>query len=522
MFVLLVSLFFVTWKLQAHRTFFFDEWDMVLTRRSQGIEPLLRSHNGHLYLTTVGAYRLLFHFVGLSHYRPYSLLAFVGHGLVVIATFVAIRARRQALTAICGATTIAYLGSGWGNWIWPFQFGVMSATAFGLLAVATLDRDSRRRRVMSCVCLSIALASSGGGIAAAAGVAGRLVYERRWRALWIVGGPMSVYGLWYLRYGGSPRQGGALSAAPGFLAREFAAAIAGLAGRPLVWGMLAGGALLGYGFRALPRTRRELLLLDGGAIGIAMTLAAFWGLTALTRSAVAGPDTSRYVYVGSCLALVAVLRVLPDRQSWTGRLSILAAAGLCVWGGVAQVRRAADDLQRTASIVSSELGALELSEGPIPSDYRPDMLRAPQIAAGPYRAAVRDLDSPAFTESVIAEQSETVRFESDRVLIEILLSHQDRLSDLGTGPGQNDAIVSTSPCLSNDSVINSKGRITVANSTTSVVPILARRFADRFNPTPIASLPPNTRVTIILGTGGGTLPWVVASADPARFLCAAQ
>ena len=73
----------------------------------------------------------------------------------------------------------------WQNILWPFQVGWLLSLAAGLGALLALDRGDRRGEAAACALVALSLASSGIGVAIAAGVLVDVLW-RRPRAAWIV------------------------------------------------------------------------------------------------------------------------------------------------------------------------------------------------------------------------------------------------------------------------------------------------------------------------------------------------
>ena len=82
---------FILDRLHAPRTFYYDEWSVVLGRRTGGIETLLMSHNGHLSLVPASIFRAFFDTFGLDHYHPYRLAGLLVHVGVASLVFMYVR-----------------------------------------------------------------------------------------------------------------------------------------------------------------------------------------------------------------------------------------------------------------------------------------------------------------------------------------------------------------------------------------------------------------------------------------------
>src|SRR5215207_9810946 len=100
---LLVALALVAaaWILREGRglTFFYDEWNWVLTRRS-GVTGLFEQHNGHLVVLPLLVFKALFALVGFEPYWVYRVAGVLAHLLCVGLCFALVRRRLGPLPAL--------------------------------------------------------------------------------------------------------------------------------------------------------------------------------------------------------------------------------------------------------------------------------------------------------------------------------------------------------------------------------------------------------------------------------------
>jgi hypothetical protein len=105
----------------------------------------------------------------------------------------------------------------------------------------------------------------------------------------------------------------------------------------------------------------------------------------------------------------------------------IAILGLLVLGAVFsnlhQLRAGERGLRSSDVSVRASLGAVELAASTVSPAFLPDPANAPQVTAGPYLAAVRDLGSPAFTLSELQRAPAPVRQQADATL-----QHAERLA----------------------------------------------------------------------------------------------
>jgi hypothetical protein len=485
------------------RIFFYDEWNVVLERRGALGDALLQPHNGHPSVTVVGLFRVLFEVVGLEHYRPYRLMGIAGH-LAVVAAVVVVASRRVglALAAPLGMVMLC-LGAGWQNILWPFQIAWTLSLALGLLAHLLLQRGSRAGDVGAAACLTVTLMSSGLGIPILIGVTVGLLATRGPLArLWVVIVPGIVYGVWYLAYGESQASMANVDTVPEYVATSAAASLAAIGGFDIEWGRIVLGAVGVLLVLAMVR-RRGCSPAEAAWLATGLS---FWVLTALSRGDRGEPASSRYVYVGVVVVLLVVSEHLPQRA---GRLAVGALwvlVLLAAWRMWPAMEDGGEALRTNSTFLSSELFAQELSRDVVADDFRLDMVRAPQIVAGPYFEAIDDLGSPAAPEAQVVQQPPEVLHEVDRVLLEahgvVPLGPGD--SPLAAAPEEVDGFGpgASASCLalgapSGEVVVESGGLLLDAPDGEDAE-LRVARYADSFPDTPFLSLTDGAAGEVVL------------------------
>ena len=407
---------FVLWHLGRNTTFFYDEWDFVMQRRSGGLGSILRAHNGHLNLVSATAYRALFAVAGLRHYGAFRAMVVLSHLACCGLVFIYIRRRAGDLLALAGAASLLAAGRAWEDLLWPFQMALILSVAAGVAALCLLDRNDRQGDVLAAAAVGFSLASFSFGIPVVAGVGVELGLRREWKRWWVPVAPAVGYGLWYLRYGGTgeplSRPGDVLP----FTWRGAEAAVAALCGSAahrgglllIVFCVTAGAVVVVR--RGLDRPRVALLV---------TTLVAFWLLTGLTRATTL-PDSagaSRYIYVGAAY-LVLLLGELA--RGWRIRplvaVVVLAVTALAAQSNAAVLRAGAAGLRDVSTNVKAELAAVEILGSGSAGTLQPDNRRMPQVRAGAYLAAVKDLGSPADSPAALQAAPDGARQAADAAL----------------------------------------------------------------------------------------------------------
>ena len=394
------------------------------------MDTFLEPHNEHLSLIPVAIYKLLFATVGLEHYGPYRVMVIVAHLGVTVLLFVYARRRVGSIPALCAAALLLFLGPGWHNILWPFQIGWLISLGAGVGALLALDRTDRRGDVTACALIAVSLASSGLGVAIAAGVLVELAWGRRlWRDVWIAAIPLAPYAVWWIVYRArgprAPRDRPGARLCSGLRSRRI-----GRVGRtcryrgangvdPLRWGrplavvaVIALLWLLGRYRRVPPRV-----------LGLLTIMVAFWLLTGLRRAILEHPDASRYLYVGGLFILLLVAEVargvsLPRR--WTPLL--IVAVAIAVLSNAGTMRDAGRFLRASADAARADLAALELSRDSVKPGYLATSFPGTpfvSVRAGPYFAAADDLGSPAYSPAQLVTAPEPARVNTDTELIDV-------------------------------------------------------------------------------------------------------
>jgi hypothetical protein len=504
--------------------FYYDEWAFIVDRRGWSPDTFLEPHNEHLSAIPIVVYKLLFAVTGLEPYWPYRLSVVAAHLLVAVLVFLVARRAAGSLVAVAAATVILFLGSAWEDILWPFQIGYLLSVAVGLGAILFLDLRSFAGDLAAAVLLAVSLASASIGIPIALTLLVLLAVEpNRLRRGWVVAAPLALYAIWWLGYGRTqPEVGGDfqtnLPNLPTYVADAISGALVGLTGLSAEWGRplaLATVVAIAWAFahsRLFPV--RAAAFAAGGL--------AFWALAGLTRGQLNSPASSRYVYFGAIVIVLVAVELtgrLPLGPVGAGLLVVFVGASAL--GNYRNLESGVAHLREYTGFVGSSFGALELAGPGVDPTYRPDPVHAPNVYAGSYFEAVRELGSPAFTPDEIRRQAEHHRQAADSVLIAAL-----GITPRPAGPGEEDGAPPAVDSVANAQIRVSGACLTVeeANVSTLVylrvagerlvirpeerafVELAVRRFAAEYGQTAGMTLPPGPSA-IGLPTLGLGFPW---------------
>lgn len=353
-------------------TFYFDEWNFVTQDYGGGIHSLLLPHVGNISVFPIAVYKALFHVAGLNHYPVYRLAVVFLHLLSAGLIFVLASRRLDRAPALLATALILFLGAAWEDLLWAFQVGYMLSIAGGLGAWVLIEYGRRRTDLAAMLCLVVSAGSSSLGIAVMAGIVVELAWQGQWRRMWLVAAPVALYVIWYLGYGESQVTEASVIAAPGFAQDLFAAASGALVGRNLEWGRpLAALAVVTVVWRLVRAVDITPRLAGMLATGISL-----WSVTALARSTISTPETSRYLYLGAVVIVlvgVELLRGVP----LPARAIVLAAALILSFAitGLTAMHGGAEGLRSTSRTVAASSARCS---SPLPM-RRPAISRIPRL-----------------------------------------------------------------------------------------------------------------------------------------------
>jgi hypothetical protein len=262
---------------------------------------------------------------------------------------------------------------------------------------------------------------------------------------------------------------------------------------------------------------------------------AFWIATGLSRAQLGLPGSSRYIYVGAVFILLLAAEMAVGRRALVpAALAILGVfVAASVISNVGALRDGGRTLRGTDRTVSAELGALELAGASAPATYQPDPNRAPQVTAGPYLAAVRDLGSPAYSPAQIERLTPGYQQAADVVLadtggVRLQQGQGGTAPAAGTPPqvdGQPQGSITPSggcvtyrpapvPGAAIDVTVPVAG-VSIRSQGTPVT-LLARRFSPFFGNHSVGTVPPRQTAALLVRQDEADLPWHIrlSSAGP--------
>ncbi len=318
----------ILWLARGY-TFYFDEWDFILSAPDWSLTTYLEPHNEHPSILFRLVYGALLDTVGLRSYLPYMVVLLALHALDTVLLFEVVRRRAGDLAGMATAACLLVLGSGWEDLLWAFQMAWLASVACGLgMLLALQGRATSSRLAAAAGFLAASLMFSGIGLvfAAVAVVLLAATPGRRRELLWFVPVGIALV-VWYLAFGhagkpsvppGSPAN---LQVLPAYMAWGLAASVGGLIGiagsSALAVLVLAAGPIGFVWWRHRP---------DPVALGAAAGLISFYVLIGLARGQI-GYDQSasgRYVYIGAVFWLILLadaVKLLPWRGTWRPALA---------------------------------------------------------------------------------------------------------------------------------------------------------------------------------------------------------
>jgi hypothetical protein len=288
----LVAIVILVWLSQG-MTFYHDEYTFILLR-DLSLRGIFAPHNEHLSATLVILYRVLLGTVGMASYWPYLAVTFALHVAVAGIVFIVVRREAPLAWALGAMAIMLVLGSGGDDILWAFQSGTIGATAFGMGALVIAPR----RPAVAAILLTIALSTSGVGLAYFVGTGVHLLLTRRRALPWLLV-PLVYYLVWFALFATSSVSPGLNGLVEYVLEGLTATAAGALGSTSLVVGSLA---LLALAF-GLGRAW------DVPPVVLAMLAAsvAFFAIAALVRAQLGAEHAtaSRYVYVAAPAFLIA-------------------------------------------------------------------------------------------------------------------------------------------------------------------------------------------------------------------------
>jgi hypothetical protein len=421
----------------SHITFLIDDWNLLLNRRGFDDHVLLDPHARHLILGPVLIYKAIQATIGMEGRTPYDVVAVVAFLASVVLLFIYLRRRVGDWVALAAVLPVLVMGSAYEDLLSAFQVGYFGSMAFGIAALLALERRDERGDAIACAALVASLAFSEIALAFAAGVAVAIALERGpLRRAWVPAVPLLLYAVWYPTFGQSGAYLGPsgfslhnVATSPPYVLDGFASSVGSLLGlgtpilfggtggvewgRPLLVALLA--AAVAWVLRS--RSSRLIWVLVPLAIGL-----SFWFLTAANFTFGRAPYASRYQYVGAVFVLMIAAELAAGwRPGWRGVLAALAVGAAAALGNLATLHQGYRALAGNSEVVRGGLTGLEVAADRVD----PGFVLTPQnsdfnyftlVKAGPYLSASEKFGSPAYSETELAEASDSARVAADKVL----------------------------------------------------------------------------------------------------------
>jgi len=347
--VLAVGALVVLVWLGRDMTFYHDEFAFLLTR-DLSWNGLLSPHNEHLSATLVLLYRGLVSTVGTVSYWPYLGVTFALHTVVAGIAYVVVRRETSGVWALGAMAVVLLLGSGGDDILWAFQSGTIGAVAAGMAAVVVAPR----RPAVAAILLTIALATSGAGLAFLAGTGLHLVLTRPRALPWLLL-PTVLYLGWLIVFGARDIAPPRFAGLPEYVLSGLTASAAGAIGSvSMVVGQVVLLALaFGLGrVRTVPPVVLALL-----ASGV-----AFFTVAGLARAQL-GPEQAtapRYIYIVAPSIIIAGAVLLARIKKPAGTVLGVAVLTVALVGNTALLVETHD---RLLSKIQCELALTPIERG---------------------------------------------------------------------------------------------------------------------------------------------------------------
>ena len=230
----------------------------------------------------------------MASYWPYLGVTFALHVAVSGIVYIVVRREASAAWALGAMAIMLVLGSGGDDILWAFQSGTIGATAFGMAALVLAPR----RPAVAAILLTVAMSTSGVGLAFFVGTGVHLLLTRPRALPWLLV-PLVYYLVWFALFATSSVSPG-LDGLVGYVLDGLTASAAGALGSTsLVVGSLALLALaFGLG-RAWDVPPVVLAMLASSV--------AFFVIAGLVRAQLGAEQAtaSRYIYVAAPAFLIA-------------------------------------------------------------------------------------------------------------------------------------------------------------------------------------------------------------------------
>jgi hypothetical protein len=417
-------------------TFFQDSWAFLLDRQGYSADSFLAPHNEHIVVLPVLVNKVLLELFGMTSGRPemFAMTAtLLASGALL---FVYVRRRVGPWLALLAALLLLFLGAAWPVLLWPFEIEFSGAVMAGIAMLLLLDRDDGRGDAWACLLLTISIAFGSLGLSFAAAALVDVFQKRRsrgWRRLYVAVVPLFLYVVWYAGWGHTAEHHLTLVnvlMSPQYLFDGFSSALDSLAGLSSIpvngpgqpeWGrplLVAAIGLTVYCYRRKP--------LSPGFWPVAAAGVSYWLLAAFNFVPGREAAASRYVYAGAAFVLLIAAELLRGvRFSRRGLWIAAGVTALAIAPNLAQMKAGADWLKEQSILTRADTAGIEIASRTV----APSFGLTPEISgtgslfiveAGPYREAVEEFGSPAYSPEELDAAPEVGRHWADVVLSKAL------------------------------------------------------------------------------------------------------
>jgi hypothetical protein len=507
-------------------TFWRDEWDFLLHRRSWSPSTFLHPFAEQLLAIPTLVYRALVTTFGMDSALPFQVTAVVLFLLSAGMLFIYVRRRVGEWLALAAILPILFLGPSWDDLLFPFQMALFGSVACGIAALLALERRDRAGDLAAMVLLIVDLLFFALGIAFVAAVTVEIALSReRWRRAYVVVVPTVLWLLWYAGYGHDAHTFISFhnaANAPSYVLDGLASSLATLVGLGLALGDYQTGALdwgrpllvlaVGLAGWRLYQLGRP----SGRLLGVLVLLLGFWSLTALNTNPLAPATAGRYQYLGIVLMVLVAAELVRGMEvrRWAV-IGIVLVAGASALANVVRLRDAAHGLAGIAQQQRGGLGALELTRDQVDPDLKlteqnsgVDYLGA--LDAGSYFSAVDAYGSPAYTPAELATAPEAGRVAADKVFAAAL--RVSLAPDRTARPADCAASQSGTP------IAVPPGGLLLRASASGAQASL-RRYATQSFPVSLGSLPPGEQQLLQITPDSSPRAWALELSGPQVQVC---
>ncbi len=524
--------------LERDTIFMSDEWSWLGAAGDASLNDLLRPINQHLMVGPLLVTDLFLSLWGTSM-TPFAIAEAIGVIACGGAVYAFARPRLGPIVALAPAMVPMFLGTGAVILLQPL-IGVQAlySLAFGVGALAAVDRGDRRGDVAATILACLSLAFFSIGIAFLAGLAvAILLTPERFRRAYVFLVPLVLYGAWRIwaqKYGtsGGPELAN-VPAVPFYWVDSLALTASALFGRS---GTLAPGpgTYLFLQEVALPQLAATLAiaavevaviyvlarrLARSGPIpamlwATAAVLFALWTSQGLVLVDGRAPGEPRYIYPGA--VALALLASEAARRARLGRRGVAIVLGLTLLGILGNLPRFQDGREAIAYHAPRNLayvGLMDLAGENADPGFNPAVHTPEASPAGALTMPVQgylelsERYGPlGYSPAEIAELDEKVRQGADEVLVRMLRLRLEPSARRGRDCRSAEPL----PGGGVGAALPRGGAVLVADEPTTVS---LRRFADG-QAVALGALAGQRPTLLGIPADSARLPWAIEADDP--------